>query len=56
MPPFASESMFGVGFSAASRPPYAPIACVVWSSDMMNRTLGFSDRNSAMIESEDAAT
>jgi len=42
MPPFASESMFGVGFSFASRLPYAPMACEVWSSDMINRTLGRS--------------
>jgi hypothetical protein len=40
IPPLASESILGVGFSSASRLPYAPIACVVWSSDMMNSTLG----------------
>ena len=35
MPSPARRSSAGVGFNPASRPPYAPMACDVWSSLMM---------------------
>ena len=35
--------MVGVGFKVANLPPYAPIAVLVWSSDMMNKIFGFSE-------------
>ena len=51
MPSRAILSMLGVGLSGAKRPPYAPMACAVWSSDMMKRILGFSTANKWRQES-----
>ena len=42
MPSAANRSSVGVGLSGLSTVAYAPTACAVWSSDIMNSTLGRS--------------
>lgn len=40
IPSLPMRSIVGVGLRGASRLPYAPIACEVWSSDIINMMLG----------------